>query len=362
MFWDCSVLRSIEKPIRIRFQHTRYPHWGEHSGYALFVHQLDPHRFRSSVHASPDRETALPRWLKPAKPLLNRLVARAGMPWYRLNDLRAEMNAIAAGMAGRFDIVHFLDGEHCGRFLPLALKKAGRVRVKTVATFHQPPELAKEVIHLESLRWFDQVVLISPSQLPFFGEHVEKERLNVILHGVDTDFFRPASRSSDSDRLRCITVGHWLRDWETFSAVAAGLPDVQFDVVADRPLGIPHLSNVGIHRGIDDLELAKLYRDAHVLFLPLVQSTANNALLEGMASGLAVVATDLEAVRAYVPDGDGLLVPGTSDDFVQAIRTLQHNSALREDLGRRARMRAETLAWSRIVAGYETLYSKVARR
>ena len=355
------MLRSIERPIRIRFQHTRYPHWGGHSGYALFVSRLDPHRFRSTLHASSDRDVDLPRWLKPAKPVLKRLVARADMSWYKLGDLHAEMNAIAAGMTGRFDIVHFLDGEHCGRYLPRFLKKAGKARIKTIATFHQPSELARTLLHADSLRWFDQVVLVSPSQLPFFREHVDAERLSVILHGVDTDFFSPLSRPNSSDRLRCITVGHWLRDWETFAAVAGAMTDVQFDVVANRNLPIGDLSNVRIHRALDDLELANLYRAADILFLPLLQSTANNALLEGMASGLAVVATDVEAVRAYVPDGDGLLLPGRADDFVEAIRALQRDPARREELRRKARARSEALAWSRTVPCYEALYSKVAQ-
>ena len=361
MFWDCSVLRSIEKPIRIRFEHTRYPHWGGHSGYVLFVRQLDPLRFRSTVHASSDRDVDLPRWLKPARPWLTRLVARADMSWYKMGDLHAEIVAIAAGMAGRFDIVHFLDGEHSGRFLPRFLKRAGRTRIKTVATFHQPPELAKHLLHAESLGWFDQIVLVSPSQLSFFSEHVEEERLNVILHGIDTDFFCPASRSNDSDRVRCITVGHWLRDWQIFAAVAGAMPDVQFDVVANRNLEIENLPNVQVHRSIDDLELANLYRAADILFLPLLQSTANNALLEGMASGLAVVTTDLESVRAYLPEGDGLLLRGQAEDFVHAIRSLQADPVLRQELRRKARVRAEALAWPRLVPCYEALYSKIAK-
>ena len=355
------MLRSIETPIRIRFQHTRYPHWGGHSGYALFVRQLDPHRFRSTLHASSDRDAPLPRWLKPAQPLFKRLVARADMPWYKMGDLHAEMNAIAAGMIGRFDIVHFLDGEHSGRFLPQFLKKAGRKRIKTIATFHQPPELAKDVLHAESLRWFDQIVLVSPSQLPFFREHVDEERLSVILHGVDTEFFCPDARAEESDRLRCITVGHWLRDWQTFAAVAGAMPDVQFDVVTNRDLAIEDLANVRVHRSIDDLELANLYRASDVVFLPLLQSTANNALLEGMASGLAVVATDLDSIRAYIPNGDALLVPGQPEDFIRALRALQENRVLRDELRRKARRRSEALSWPSVVPLYEALYSKVAR-
>ena len=49
-----------------------------------------------------------------------------------------------------------------------------------------------------------------------------------------------------------------------------------------------------------------------------------------------------------LPDGDGLLLPGPADDFVQAIRTLQSNPAHREELRRKARARSEALAWTRL--------------
>ena len=72
--------------------------------------------------------------------------------------------------------------------------------------------------------------------------------------------------------------------------------------------GLSGLTNVHIHRGIEDVALAEMYRNVGVLLLPLADSTANNALREGMASGLPVAAPDLPAVRAYVPDGGAMLV------------------------------------------------------
>jgi glycosyltransferase involved in cell wall biosynthesis len=83
---------------------------------------------------------------------------------------------------------------------------------------------------------------------------------------------------------------------------------VRFDVVTGADTGLSRFDNVHTHRGIDDDTLAELYRNADVLLLPLTDSTANNALLEGMASGLPLVATDLPAVRAYLPEGG---IPGT---------------------------------------------------
>ena len=351
------MLQGVKRPIRIRFVHTRYPHLGSHSGYVQFVEALDKSRFHCSVRATADNDGDIRSWFTP---LYNRLVARSAMPWYKQSDLHAELLALGAGIAGRYDVIHFLDGEHSPRYLPRLLRQAGRAGLRTIATFHQPPALLKDLLHLESLRWLDQIVLMSPSQLEFFRQHVTEEKLSVILHGVDTDFFAPKSVVKSSHSLRCVTVGHWLRDWTTFGRVARELPEVRFDVVSSRDCGAEDLANVHIHRGLDDVALAELYREADILFLPLLDSTANNALLEGMASGLAVVASDLVATRAYVPNGTALLLRNRPEEFVGAIRRLNADTGLLRQLKVSARTRAEELAWPQVARCYEALYSRLA--
>jgi glycosyltransferase involved in cell wall biosynthesis len=346
--------------MRIRFEHTRYPHWGQRSGYVQFVRQLDPQHFCADLHAASDSDADLARWLVPFRPYLRRLVRRGRMPWYKLSDLNAEIDAFKACLVGKVDIVHFLDGEHSGRFLPRLIRAARLSAVRTIATFHQPPDVARELVDGRLLRWLDGIVLVSPSQLPFFQQYVPEHRLHVILHGVDAEFFRPAATSNVTDRVRCITVGHWLRDWDVFRSVAQVMTGIAFDVVTDRGIDVEGMPNVVIHSGVSDTSLAELYRDADILFLPLVDSTANNSLLEGMASGLAVVATDLAAVRAYLPGNEGILVlENRIGGFIDAMRCLQKDVKLRHAMGQRARARAEELAWPRIVRQYEHLYAAV---
>jgi glycosyltransferase involved in cell wall biosynthesis len=323
------------------------------------VRHLDPKLCYTVLHGASDTDEDLPIWLAPLKPWLRQFVRRGGISWYKLSDLNAEILAFAGCLGRRYDIVHFLDGEHSGQFLPRLVRQSGLSMVRTMATFHQPPEVAEKILNGDMLRWFDQVVLVSPSQLPFFRRYVTDERLQVILHGVDTDFFHPAMDLNSTGRIRCITVGHWLRDWTVFSQVARVMSDVVFEVVSGRQLEFGDLPNVRTHIGVDDAALAALYRSADILFLPLVQATANNALLEGIASGLPVVATDLEAVRAYLPSGEGCLVrDNRTEGFIDVLRRLHQDIGLRQEMGRRARLRAEQLSWPHLVRQYETLYER----
>ncbi|MBV8226035.1 MAG: glycosyltransferase family 4 protein [Verrucomicrobia bacterium] len=299
----------------------------------------------------------------PTKPLLKRLIRRGGMPWYRLSDLNAELLAFASCIAGRTDIVHFLDGEHSPQFLPRLLRLARLWKIRIIVTFHQPPQFARGLVNTDLLQWIDQVVLVSPSQLPFFAQYVPVDRLQVILHGADIEFFCPLVSRQETSDFHCITVGHWLREWNVLRQIARALPEMTFNVVTNRETHLGGLANVRIHKEVADETLAELYRSADTLLLPLTDSTANNALLEGIASGLPVVATDLPALRAYLPNGGGAFVPNNSvDGFVAALRSLRQDPSLRHMLGHAARARAEELAWPRLVPEYETLYTRVLTR
>jgi glycosyltransferase involved in cell wall biosynthesis len=351
------------RPIRIRFEHTRFPHFGNHSGYPQFTRFLDSRRYVASLHGASDDGSECGRWLYPFKPVLQRLIARGGMPWYKLSDFNAELEAFLACLRGRADIVHFLDGEHSGQYLPRMLRAARLSSVRVIASFHQPPGILNDLVDPRLLRQFDRIVLMSPSQIPYFAQHVAADRLRVILHGVDTDFFRPRAAPTAVARLRCITVGHWLRDWDVFKAVAASLPDVSFDVVTGQKTLLEERANVRLFRTVEDDRLAELYRQADILFLPLIDSTANNALLEGLASGLPIVSSDLVSVRAYVPEPAAILVARNSvEGFIAALKQLRSDAELRARMALAARARAMELAWPKLVGEYERLYEEVRRQ
>jgi glycosyltransferase involved in cell wall biosynthesis/Tfp pilus assembly protein PilF len=359
-----SVRPSFKTVMRIHFQHTVYSHWGKNSGYPRFIEHLNPAGYEARISGTPDREMqdALPepyRWLQPS--MQNWIRRRGRLPWYKVGDLAAELEAYEHCRQGDIDVVHFLDGEHSAQFLPRAVRKTGLSKVRTVATFHQPPEWAEKIIAGELLKWLDGVLVVSPSQLPFFRRFVAEDRLHVILHGIDTDFFTPAPRTNSLSDLRCIIAGQWLRDWATFKAVARALPDIAFDAVTGSNENFDELPNVTVYRGVSDAKLAELYQKADVLFLPLIESTANNTLLEGMASGLAVVTSDLESVRAYLPNGEARLVANSRvEDFVKALRELQQDPERRQEMGRRARVRAEALSWPQVAKEFEQFYERLA--
>jgi glycosyltransferase involved in cell wall biosynthesis len=349
----------VSRRIRVRAQLTRYGHWAQHSGIAQYIRHLDPKRFRASCYYASDSDDDLPLPGEDRRRRLSEKVRSNGMAWYKLSDLAGEMRAFAASALGRADIVHFLDAEHGGQYLPGWFDRFPVRRAKMAVSYHQPPELLPELVNGEVAARFDRVVVVSPTQRAYFERFMPAEKIVTILHGIDTDFYRPASLAPDGI-FRCVSAGHWLRDWGTVRAVAeqfASRPDVEFHIVTNRETGLEDLSNVHFHRDVPDEKLRAVYQRGDVLLLPLTGSTANNSLLEGLACGLPVVSTDLASVRTYVGQNAALLLPsGDVQGVVDAVETLRADGALRERLAQGSRARAEELSWQRITRDYEALY------
>jgi glycosyltransferase involved in cell wall biosynthesis len=350
--------------IRIHVIRTHYPHWGRYSGINQYLRYMDPSHFKIDVRLAADSDEDFPIKSRILRNCLRFFVQQRGMEWYKLSDLMAEIDAFGRCRRHPVDIIHYLDGEHSAQFLPGVIKKLRKARPKLVATYHQPSEIIGSLIVKKTVRRLDAVIVVSPEQISYFSEFVGLEKIRLILHGIDVDYFVPSDAHQQNDRFRCITVGHYLRDFKTVRTIAQKLMsrrDIEFHVVSSQAGELKDLANVTVHIGVGDADLLKLYRQSDILLLPLLQSTANNSLLEAIACGLPVLSTALPSVRAYVPGEEAILIENNDPGrFADAILHLAQKPEDRKKMGREARKRAEQLDWHNIARQYEALYSELA--
>jgi glycosyltransferase involved in cell wall biosynthesis len=180
----------------------------------------------------------------------------------------------------------------------------------------------------------------------------------VIPNPVDTRRFRPGVKE------RRILVCGRLVERKGFAPLLAALREVELpgweiEVVGDGPER-PELEGLAAQLALPvrfhgwiaqaDPRLAQIFGRAALFVFPSPWENLPVVLLEAMAAGCAVVSTDapgnLEAVgeaavRVAVGDGPGL---------AQAVAELAADAGARDDLGRRARARAEETFDSRVVA------------
>ena len=200
----------------------------------------------------------------------------------------------------------------------------------------------------------------------------------VIYNGVDTAKFAAAARGARAHRDQILigSVGrlaavknHRL----LLQAVARLPPDLPWRLVligdgperdnlqeTARQLGIGARVSLLGHR--DDI--AALLGELDIFVLPSVSEGMSNTLLEAMAAGVAVVASDVGGNREIIEAGRcGLLfAPGDPLAAAQAIEQLSSDAQLRGRLASAGAQRAgSTFSLRTMLGAYEDLYRSVRR-
>ncbi|MXY57653.1 MAG: glycosyltransferase family 4 protein [Gammaproteobacteria bacterium] len=140
----------------------------------------------------------------------------------------------------------------------------------------------------------------------------------------------------------------------TIASVAERVPDAVFQLVGGGPSELRDafirdlesrqlLGRVSVLDARPNKEVFALLAEADVFFFPSLREGLPNSVLEAMAVGLPVVASNVGAIPEIidVPDGGMLLDPEDVDGFARAIDHLRTRPELRDEMGRYNRMKAE---------------------
>lgn len=255
-------------------------------------------------------------------------------------------------------------------------------RPTLVATFHtwpsHPTPRARLVTRLAAAG-ADVVAAVSDDLAHRLADSGWLARCQTIRNGVDLDEFSPVGDDGGwharlgiaRDRPLVVHLARFdpiKRHGDVIEAARAvhtRHPDAVFvlagrgsllDEMRARAGALPFVRFVG-----NISAPATLLRAASVFVLPSEDEAAPLALLEAMASGCACVCTDVGGMPAMLRDMDGrpsgLLVPVRDPGaLADAVSRLLDSSALRRDLGCRARATAERFSFSEAWAGYRAAY------
>ena len=212
------------------------------------------------------------------------------------------------------------------------------------------------------------------------AERPQARSVVVLENGVDLSGFDVIPALDEQNRpVRCVGAVANLRQVkgldiliEASSRLAAAHPDVTFEVAGEGPER-DALQQFIAERGLQArfrlrgsvADIPRFLSEIDVAVLPSRAEGMSNAVLEYMAAGRAVVATDVGANRRLLADGAcGLLVaPGNVVELAAAIGRLLDDAGLAYRLGEVARQRArEQFSREAMVHRFEDFYVTLAGR
>ena len=248
---------------------------------------------------------------------------------------------------------------------------------KWVCTMHLPPLGLIAADGIDGLHWwapwrwnwrndrinrrflgrFDRVISVSETNARVLRRRdwFDNQRLRVIRNGVDTERYhasdgrdpsrkplviggcgRPSGQKGFEDLLEsfALVLERMHEPYPVLRLAGPGEMDVELVGLADR-LGIrEHVEFLGY---VDSPE--HFYRTVDIFVLPSRYEAFPFALLEAMASGLPVIATNVGDVQWILQDGkEGFVIqPRDIDRMATLIARFVASKELRESMGRSAR-------------------------
>ena len=233
------------------------------------------------------------------------------------------------------------------------------------------------------MRRLDARIAVSDTAREFVSRYVPGD-YHVIPNGVDVERFHPGvepfERWREPGRVNLLFVGR-LDPRKGVQVLLDAMPEVvertrgraRLLVVGDSYLrgkfeasvagpARPHVHFLG---HVPSADLARWYATGDLFVSPALGNESFGIVLaEAMASGRAVVASDIPGYRSVVQPGvNGVVVPpGDAGALARTLTSLVEDDDRRNALAQRGRARALEFAWPRVTDRIESVYRDVLSR
>ena len=302
-------------------------------------------------------------------------IARVSLSWWLARKIRALLER------ERYDIIHL--HEPMAPILPLTvLEYSNTVNVGTFHACHNRQHLyrmSQPVIK----RWHQRLhgnIAVSQAAKRYVTSTFPGD-YEIIPNGIDVDHFSqdaaPWPQYQDG-KTNIIFVGRLEKRkglrylLEAYGRLKWDLPDLRLIVVGPgnpdkdsyQVLGSRNLQDVEFVGRVPYDDLPRYYASADIFCSPATGAESFGiVLLEAMAAGKPVVASDIEGYRGVLTEGqDGLLFHNKNiESLASSLESLVRNPELRQAMGQRGRATAEKHRWPLVARRVEQYY-EVCRR
>jgi glycosyltransferase involved in cell wall biosynthesis len=119
------------------------------------------------------------------------------------------------------------------------------------------------------------------------------------------------------------------------------------------------LHNVKLHGQKTGRELLELYKSADIFVLPSLKEGVSLAMLEALAAGLPVVASDLPEIRPILGECGVLIQEPTATNYAKALDILLSNGETMQNLSTLSVQKAHSYSWENVLNSIEDVYKGI---
>lgn len=242
---------------------------------------------------------------------------------------------------------------------------------KLMGTIHLPLREWKTE-NLRLLSRLENAIILYKEDFEGFSEYMDANKLHVIKHGVDTDFFRPAGIKKQF-KNKILFVGFYLRNLEMFYKVYLQIyknisPAIEYHFIIPEVFRnheflqkLKYKQNIFFHQNLSDEELLAHYQTSYLLLMPMNNSGANTAIIQALSTGLPILTTDVGGIRSYGGfDIFPLVKQNDVSGMVELFSKYYQSEKFHNDISLKQREFAiKFLKWETIVNEHINLYSKI---
>ncbi len=299
-------------------------------------------------------------------------IARVSLSWWLYPKVRALLKK------EQFDIIHL--HEPMAPILPLCVLEFSKsVNVGTFHASYSRQHLYRFTSPIIK-RWQQRLhgnIAVSPAARRYVNNTFPGD-YEIIPNGIDFKHFSanasPLPQYQDG-KLNILFVGRLEKRkglrylLEAYSKLKWEMPNTRLIVVGPgnpdkesyRILSSHNLQDVEFVGKVSYDDLPRYYASADIFCSPATGAESFGiVLLEAMAAGKPVIASDIEGFRGVMTDGEhGLLVPKKdSDALADALGKLARDPELRAKLGGQGNRTAEDYRWEVVAGRVEKYYDK----
>jgi phosphatidyl-myo-inositol alpha-mannosyltransferase len=292
-------------------------------------------------------------------------------------NLKGRMRAIL--QAEEFDLLHL----HSPIVVTLPPLAAGEATCPLVGTFHTYFEgsliysILRGKIQKTIVNRLNAQIAVSKTTTDALGRYFDLDA-KIIPNGVDTDLFRPEAAplgKFDDGKRNLLFLGRFdprnglALMLKAFEIIKSGFPDVRLIVVGNGPLDFYYKSlvprrlrrDVYFEGPVKDNRPA-YYTRCDVFCSPVMKASFGVTLLEAMASGRPIVATENEGYKELLGPGESILVPARDPKaFAGAVISLLRDDGLRRRMGDNGRRKAMRYSWDVVTQEIAACYDEIVK-